>query len=185
MQNNFFVLFFQTDDISIIYGIWDKQTSGSWFNLYYALFIALYIRCLVTTWIDIPTCLCGKEEGVGGMLLNIWRQRFDFINLFRKPGVSDKTYPLTSRLGVKVDWTGLDRNGLCKHALDWTGFVKHEWRDWLGWTSSVRRCNFCSWSQRKRNTNHNVEQAFYWRVGEGGSESSCPVLIPLSPLPLK
>ena len=32
--------------------------------------------------------------------------------------------------------------------------------------------------------NHNVEQAFEWRVEEGGSESSCPVLIPLSPLPL-
>ena len=80
MQDNFFVLFFQTDDISIIYGIWDKQTSGSWFNLYYALFIALYIRCLVTTWIDIPTCLCGKVEGVGDAFKNmnaeLWFYKF-------------------------------------------------------------------------------------------------------------
>ena len=80
VQDNFFVLFFQIDDISIIYGIWDKQTSGSWFNLYYALFIALYIRCLATTWIDIPTCLFWKEEGVGDAFKNmnaeLWFYKF-------------------------------------------------------------------------------------------------------------
>lgn len=94
---------------------WDKQTSGSWFNLYYALFIALYIRCLVTTWIDIPTGLCGKEEGVGDAFKNmnaeLWFYKF-------VPQARGQWQNLTVNVQAYCKG-GLDRTGLCKHGLDW------------------------------------------------------------------